>query len=337
MKLEILKNHSLQAYNTFGIDAKAESFVKVQNEAQLDAALEHLNDMPWVLGGGSNVLLTSDVVVPVVSNEIGGIEVIAESEDYVDIRIGGGVVWHDLVMWAVERGLGGIENLALIPGKVGAAPIQNIGAYGVELKDVFRRLEAVNLESREKLEFEHADCAFGYRDSVFKRHLRGRICITRIILRLTRINHNLNTKYGAIADTLQANGVENPTIRDVADAVIAIRSSKLPDPAQLGNAGSFFKNPVVDRSVVDTIRTTHPDVVSYPAGERLKVPAGWLIERCGWKGKRVGNVGCYAKQALVIVNHGGATGQEIFDFAMQVRESVRKEFGIDLEPEVNVV
>lgn len=337
MTVEVLKSFSLKHHNTFGIDVKADKLVKVNHEDQLGVVMTQFDQMPWILGGGSNVLLTGDITSPVILNEIDGVEIESVGADHAIVRVGGGVVWHDLVMWAVANDLGGIENLALIPGKVGAAPIQNIGAYGVELKDVFRGLEAVELETGERLDLDPEDCAFGYRDSVFKRAWRNKLFIARVKLRLTKHEHNLNISYGAIQQTLERAEVEIPSIQDVAEAVIAIRSSKLPDPSELGNAGSFFKNPVVDQSLFESLKKSYPDIVSYPADDGVKVPAGWLIERCGWKGKREGNVGCYAKQALVIVNYGGASGSEIFDFAMKVRQSVKDNFGVEIEPEVNVI
>ncbi|MDX1479510.1 MAG: UDP-N-acetylmuramate dehydrogenase, partial [Saprospiraceae bacterium] len=293
---------------------------------------------PFVLGGGSNLLLTRDIDQLVLLNEIGGIEVVRESSNFVDVRIGGGVVWHDFVQWAVDRQLGGVENLALIPGKVGAAPIQNIGAYGVELTSVFRGLEAMQLETRERAIFDHAQCRFGYRDSIFKRELKGKYCITTVTLRLSRAPHMIEDSYGAIRQTLQDQGIGQPGIAQIFEAVVAIRSSKLPDPAVLGNSGSFFKNPVVPEAQWRSIKHEWPDLVYYPDREGFyKIPAGWLIDQCGWKGKRIGNVGCYEKQALVIVNYGSASGQEVLDHAMRVRASVKERFGIELTPEVNIL
>lgn len=335
----IQQNTSLLPYNTFGIDARADHFTEVFNVQALQTALQSGIRPVLILGGGSNMLLTQDVPGLVIKNAIDGIQVIDSEANKARIKVGGGVVWHDLVLWAVEHGFGGIENLSLIPGTVGAAPVQNIGAYGVELKDVFEELEAVDLDNGEVKIFGRADCRFGYRDSVFKREFKGRFCITSVTLVLTVTNHHLNISYGDIQKTLEANGISGtPAIADISRAVIHIRSSKLPDPAKIGNCGSFFKNPETDRFVLESIRQTHPNVVFFdlPDG-RVKIPAGWLIEQCGWKGKRVGNTGCYEKQALVLVNHGGATGAEVKNLAFAIIDSVEKTFGIRLDPEVNIL
>ena len=334
----IQQNYSLRSLNTFGIDVNAHSFIEVHDEEQLREAVLNSERQPWILGGGSNILLTRDIDKLVVHNSIKGFEIISEDDERVELRIGGGEDWHDFVMRAVGHDLGGVENLALIPGRVGAAPIQNIGAYGIELKDVFIRLEAIDLSSGETSEFDGAQCAFGYRNSIFKREAKGKYCITRVVLSLSKRHHNINTSYGAIKSTLESNSIDVPTIEDVAKAVIAIRSSKLPDPAVLGNSGSFFKNPVVDHNTWERLNRENSNLVFYPdSGDTFKIPAGWLIDQCGWKGKRVGNVGCYEKQALVIVNYGGASGQEVLDHAMNVQASVREKFGVEIEPEVNIL
>lgn len=335
----IQPNASLLPYNTFGIDAKAENFTEITSVEDLQEAIRSGIRPVMVLGGGSNMLLTKDVQGLVIKNSIQGIQVLDKEDNTVLIKVGSGVVWHDLVLWTVEHGFGGIENLSLIPGTVGASPVQNIGAYGVELKDVFRELEAVDLENGEVHTFDRAACRFGYRDSVFKRQYKGRFCITSVTFALTLQNHHLNISYGDIKKTLESEGISGePTIADISRAVIHIRSSKLPDPAKIGNCGSFFKNPETDRFVLENIQRTHPQVIFYdlPDG-RVKIPAGWLIEQCGWKGKRVGNTGCYEKQALVLVNYGGATGEEVKNLAYAIIDSVEKTFGIRLEPEVNMV
>jgi len=266
-----------------------------------------------------------------------GITVESSDDESVIIKCGGGVVWHDLVLWAIEQGYGGIENLSLIPGTVGAAPIQNIGAYGVELKDVFIKLDGVRLATREHFTFTKKGCKFGYRDSIFKGRHKGEFIITQVYLKLSK-KPIVNTSYGAIAKVLAEKGIDMPTIKDVSDAVIAIRQSKLPDPAVIGNAGSFFKNPVISKSSFDKVIAEHPDMPSYPQDDgQVKVPAGWLIEQCGWKGKQVGNTGAHKNQALVLVNYGDATGEEVLALSEEIIKSVFLKFGIGLSREVNVI
>lgn len=336
--MHIAENTPLLPYNTFGIAASAHRFVEVRQRHELQA-LHRLGERPaLVIGGGSNLLLTGDVAGLTLKNSIQGITVVREFAHKVWVCVGGGENWHGFVTWAVAHGYGGVENLSLIPGTVGAAPIQNIGAYGVELKDVFLRLEAFDWESGKTRSFNRPDCRFGYRDSIFKREAKGRYTITQVYFSLQKRPHKVNLAYGDIRKTLEASGVAQPTIADVSSAVIAIRNSKLPNPAVIGNCGSFFKNPEVPRSVWEQIRVTHPAVPAFdlPDG-RVKIPAGWLIEQCGWKGKRVGNTGCYEKQALVLVNHGNATGAEVRQLAYDIIASVQQQFAIALEPEVNII
>lgn len=335
--MQITSERSLLPFNTFGIDVDAARFVSVETIDELQTALHSGIRPVMILGGGSNVVFTKKVEGLVIHNKIRGIEAVRTSGNTVWLKIGGGELWHDVVLHAVRHGLGGIENLSLIPGTMGAAPVQNIGAYGVELKDVFVSLEAVELDTGALLHFDAAQCRFGYRDSFFKREGKGRFCITAVTLALTSADHRINTSYGDIRRTLEQSGIASPDIADVSRAVVQIRSSKLPDPARIGNCGSFFKNPEADRGVLERIRATHPAVVFYdlPDG-RVKIPAGWLIEQCGWKGKRVGNTGCYEKQALVLVNYGGATGEEVKNLADAIIDSVRERFGVSLEPEVNI-
>lgn len=331
---------SLKDYNSFQIDAEAETLVRVKDVADAQAIVERFVDRPkFVLGGGSNCLLVdSPISKVIVKNEIKGIEVLDQQECFTTIKVGGGENWHQFVLWCVEKNLGGIENLSLIPGTVGAAPIQNIGAYGVELKDVFKQLEAVDLDTGELLRFNKEECQFGYRSSIFKTKLKGKVLITHVYLTLKHCGHTINTSYGAINGYLEKLGVEDPTIKDVSEAVIAIRNSKLPDPKQVGNAGSFFKNPEIPKDQFEDLKEMFPSIVHYPgSGGLIKVPAGWLIDQCGWKGKRFGEVGCYAQQALVIVNYGGATGQEVLEHAQRVSASVLETFGIQLTPEVNII
>ncbi len=336
--MKIQENVSLLPYNTFGIPARAAHFAEIHTSEELRSALRSGIRPVFILGGGSNVLFTGDPGGLVLKNAIRGIEVTRRFRNKVWVTAGGGVVWHDFVLYAVQNGFGGVENLSLIPGTVGAAPVQNIGAYGVELKDVFVGLRAVELATGKEYWFSRAACRFGYRDSMFKHEGKGRFCITSVTFSLTAVNHRINVSYGDIRKTLEANGVVQPTIADVSRAVVQIRSSKLPDPARIGNCGSFFKNPETDRAVLERIRADHPQVPHYdlPDG-RVKIPAGWLIEQCGWKGKRVGNTGAYEKQALVLVNYGGASGEEVKNLAYAIIASVEKVFGVRLEPEVNMV
>ena len=338
--MQVTENHSLKSLNTFGVDAHAQWFAEVSTVRELE---ELLSEPRWrsvpklALGGGSNILFTNDFDGLVIHNIIKGIEVVREETDFVLLRAGGGEGWHDLVMHAVERNWGGIENLSLIPGYVGAAPIQNIGAYGAELSEVFDSLEAVDLHSREMKQFSPSECRFGYRYSVFKGELKDRFMITAVTLRLYK-KPEVNTNYGAVKETLQKTGVTQPTIRDVSNAVINIRRSKLPDPAEIGNAGSFFKNPVVSEDIFTAIQAKYPDAPSYPQQNgQVKIPAGWLIEHAGWKGKRLGSVGMHERQALVLVNYGEATGAELHSHAMRVKQSVSEIFRIELEEEVRVV
>ena len=332
-------NISLTPYNTFGLDTKAATFIIIDSETQLVEVLNELkNKNVFILGGGSNILLRDHVKIPVLKNEIGGKEIIYGEDNTAILRAGAGENWHELVLWSLEQGLGGLENLSLIPGTVGAAPIQNIGAYGVELKDVFYELEAIELATAKKRTFKAAECSFGYRDSVFKNALKGLYFITHVRFRLTTSKHLINTSYGAIQAVLAEKQINDPTPKDVSEAVIGIRTSKLPDPAQIGNSGSFFKNPIISTEHFKQIEENYPSAPHYPLSEgQIKVPAGWLIECCGWKGKRVGDAGTYHKQALVIVNHGNATGQEIWALAQQIIQDVEKEFSIRLQAEVNVI
>lgn len=331
-------NISLQPYNTFGLAVKAKLLVRVTKVSCLqnvlaDAKLQ--KEERFILGGGSNILLTRNVDALVIKNELAGIEVVHEAADHVLVRSGAGVVWHQLVMHCIDRGFAGIENLSLIPGNVGASPMQNIGAYGVELKDVFHSLEAVEMTTGNVVSFSASDCQFGYRESVFKHALKGQFVITSVTLKLAK-QANVNTSYGAIEEELERLGISSPSIKDVSQAVINIRQSKLPDPKELGNSGSFFKNPVIPTMQYEELKAKHPSIPGYPSGNETKLAAGWLIEQCGWKGKVVGNTGSHAKQALVLVNYGEASGVEIFNLSEQIMKSVYDTFGVQLEREVNV-
>ncbi|MEZ0609280.1 UDP-N-acetylmuramate dehydrogenase [Fibrella sp. WM1] len=340
--LTVQRGVSLRPYTTFGIEAQANYFADLTSEADFETLrqLNELTDLPkLILGGGSNLLFTQNVNGLVLKLSLGGIEVIRQDEHHIYVRAGGGVIWHDLVMYCVANNYAGLENLSLIPGTVGAAPMQNIGAYGVEIEQVFDHLEAVHIETGEKRRFEHADCQFGYRESVFKHALKGQYIIASVTFRLDKVP-TFHTGYGAISETLAEMGITDDklTIRAISEAVIRIRRSKLPDPAEIGNAGSFFKNPEIDQAQFDQLKTTYPVLPGYPlASGRVKVPAGWLIEQAGWKGYRTGDAGVHAKQALVLVNYGNATGQEILDLAYRVRASVLETFGIEINPEVNII
>ncbi|NNF33484.1 MAG: UDP-N-acetylmuramate dehydrogenase [Saprospiraceae bacterium] len=327
---------SLKAYNTFGIDASCDRLIEINSEEELSEILPIPHKEVRVLGGGSNILLTGDLERKVLHNQIKGIKVLKENDSYVLVEVGGGHDWHQFVMWAVSHGYGGIENLSLIPGTVGAAPIQNIGAYGVEQSEFFVSLTMYDLTTGKDHILLEEDCRFGYRDSIFKGPLKGKCFITSVRYKLTK-KHELRMDYGAIKKKLVEKMIAYPTIRDVSEMVIEIRKSKLPDPRELGNSGSFFKNPIVTTSKFNRLIAEFPEMPHYSIDdETVKIPAGWLIDQLGWKGKRIGDVGTYEKQALVLVNHGKATGGELWDFAKMIIQEVEDHYGIVLIPEVNV-
>lgn len=330
---------SLKPFNTFGIEAKARYFTRVESISALKEALLDKNcKEKFILGGGSNMLLTSDLDAHVIHLAFKGKDIIWEDESMVHLKVQAGENWHDFVQWTLKQNYGGIENLSLIPGNVGAAPIQNIGAYGVELKDVFIGCEAMDTTTGTIKKFTKKACNFGYRESVFKNTYKGKYVITSVTFCLTKKNHKIHTSYGAIETALAANGITNPTIQDVSKAVISIRESKLPNPAQIGNSGSFFKNPVVSIAVFNDIVKKYPDMPHYHVSEEsIKIPAGWLIEQCGFKGKRYGDAGVHDKQALVLVNYGSASGKEILELAKKIQEKVKQVFQIDIETEVNII
>lgn len=334
----IKENISLQAHNTFGLDVKAKRFTSFNSIDSLSSLLKQNKDEDlFILGGGSNVLLTKDVSALVLKNELKGIEIISDSEETTLVKAMAGEVWHDFVMFAVKEGLGGIENLSLIPGSVGAAPMQNIGAYGREIKDVFHSLEAIEISTGLVKTFTAEQCNFGYRESVFKRSLKGQYVILSMTLKLSR-NPKLNTSYGAIEQRLAEMGVDNPSIKDVSDAVIYIRQTKLPDPNKIGNSGSFFKNPVISKSEFVTLQAKFPEVANYPVDDNhVKIAAGWLIDQAGWKGKTLGNYGVHKNQALVLVNYGGAKGKDIYQLSEDIMTNIKEIYGIQLEREVNVI
>lgn len=337
----IRKDHSLKSLNTFAMDVSSKLFAEVRKVSELDQLKEFrdFEDQPWeVLGGGSNILYTGDRLRPVVKISIPGVRVYSGPGNDVLLKVGGGVVWHDLVMWSLENKVYGLENLSLIPGQVGAAPIQNIGAYGVELKDVFETLEAYQISSGNVVTMDAYDCGFGYRSSVFKSYEKGKYIITSVTFRLSR-TPQINIDYGDIKNTLLDKGIRNPTPMDISKAVIDIRTRKLPDPMALPNAGSFFKNPEIPRSEFETLRESHPNLPGYPSTDsnKIKIAAGWLIDSLGWKGFRENDVGVHKDQALVLVNYGQATGQEIVDLSIKIQSSVQEKYGIQLEPEVNIM
>lgn len=336
--MQVLENFPLKDLNTFGVAANARYYAAFDSLASLNAILREFSRQPLlILGGGSNVLLTKDFDGLVLKNEIRGTTVVAEDDEFVFVKAGAGENWHQFVLHTIDQGWGGLENLSLIPGCVGASPMQNIGAYGVEIKDVFEQLTAFHLTERSNYAFRAQACEFGYRESVFKRKYKGQFVIADVTFKL-RKQPVLNTSYGAIASELKARGIEHPTIRDVSDVVISIRQSKLPDPKETGNAGSFFKNPSVTIPRFDALKKKYPDIVAYlnPDGT-MKLAAGWLIEQAGWKGYRLGDAGVHARQALVLVNHGHATGAEIVALSEKIIASIREKFGVELEREVNIV
>ncbi len=330
---------SLKPYNTFGLDVQTRAFAEVNSLASLKEAIaESPEEQFMFLGGGSNVLFCKDYEGLVIKNSIKGIHIVSEDDQHVTLKVYSGEGWHDLVMHCVERNWGGIENLSLIPGTVGAAPMQNIGAYGVELEKVFIELEALNLHTFELHTFNKISCAFGYRESVFKRQLKGQYFIYSVTIRLDK-QPKISIEYGDIQQVITDKGIalSEASIKDVSDAVIQIRSSKLPDPKVLGNSGSFFKNPVITKEKFEQLQQQYPGIKGFPNDHGVKVPAAWLIEQCGWKGKRVGETGAHAKQALVLVNYGNASGNEVYQMALTIIQSVKDTFGIQLEPEVNII
>ncbi|WP_426431211.1 UDP-N-acetylmuramate dehydrogenase [Winogradskyella sp. HB-48] len=332
-------NVSLQPFNTFGLNAKAKSYCNITDETVLTEVLKTKKNQPlFILGGGSNMLLTKDIEALVLHISLRGIEVVNQTNNTVLVKAKAGENWHQFVLWCLEHNYGGIENLSLIPGNVGTSPIQNIGAYGKELKDVFESCEAISVKDQEKRIFTKSDCKFGYRESVFKQELKDEYIITSVTFKLTKSNHILHTDYGAIKQQLEAFNITEPTIKDVSNAVIAIRQSKLPDPKEIGNSGSFFKNPVISMNQFKKLQANFPEVPSYKVSDDLvKVPAGWLIEQAGFKGKRFNDYGVHNKQALVLVNYGNAKGSDIYKLAQLIQITIKRIFDISIETEVNII
>ncbi|MBU2927464.1 UDP-N-acetylmuramate dehydrogenase [Winogradskyella psychrotolerans] len=337
--MTIINNASLKPFNTFGIDAKAQSYCDISTIENLISVLKDYHASPlFILGGGSNMLLTKDIEALVLHINLKGIEVISETDHSVIVKAMAGENWHNFVVWCLEHNYGGIENLSLIPGNIGTAPIQNIGAYGVELKDVFVSCEAIKIDDQSVKTFSKEDANFGYRESIFKQDLKDQYIITSVNLELSKTKHQLYTDYGVIRNELDANGITAPTIQDISKAVITIRQTKLPDPKEIGNSGSFFKNPIISAKEFSELECNFPDVPSYKiSDDAIKVPAGWLIEKAGFKGKRFNDYGVHKKQALVLVNYGNASGKEIFELAQLIQKTVKRLFNISIETEVNII
>ena len=335
------ENVDLKPFNTFHLSASARHFVTVGTLSEIQKVIQSplfRDNKTLILGGGSNILLTGDFAGLVIKNELKGISILKEDDDRITLKVGSGENWHAFVMHCVDNGWGGIENLSLIPGTVGAAPMQNIGAYGVEIRNTLVSVDTVDLSDGSTRVFSNDDCRFGYRESIFKNELKNKYFISSVTLRLTKRNHSINIRYGAIREILQQHQTGPVTIKAVSEAVIHIRRSKLPDPDVIGNAGSFFKNPSINAEKYDSLKNEYSDMPSFPGEDGLiKVPAGWLIEQCGWKGKSFDHIGVHKDQALVLVNYGGGSGDQLWDLAMRIRESVNQKFGIILNPEVNVI
>ncbi len=338
--MKILNNISLKPYNSFGIEVNAKYFVDFTTTDEISEILNHVqkNNIPFlIIGGGSNILFTKDFDGIVIKNNLKSIELIKEDDEYYFVKAAAGEVWHHLVLYCIENNFSGIENLSLIPGSVGAAPLQNIGAYGVELKNVFYELEALNIHSKVVETFSVDDCAFDYRESIFKTHLQNQYIILNITIKLKK-QPQFNIDYGAIKEELEKMNCTNLSAKAISQAVINIRTSKLPNPSEIGNTGSFFKNPIVSESFCHELKKEFPTIPIYTSkNNQFKIAAGWLIEQCGWKGYRKDDYGCHKKQALVLVNYGNASGKEIFDLSTAIKESVCQKFRIELEREVNIV
>ena len=337
--MTIQHHFSLKKYNTFGIEAKAKQFVAVHTVDELKTVLsENQNQQKFILGGGSNMLLTQDVEALVIHVDLKGKRILKEDDDFVWVESMAGENWHEFVLWTIDQNFGGLENMSLIPGNVGTTPVQNIGAYGTEIKDTFVSCEAVNIATQNLKIFNKEECKFGYRESIFKQEAKDQFVITSVVFKLTKRNHKINISYGDITKELEKQNVVTPTLKDVSNAVIAIRQSKLPDPKELGNSGSFFKNPVISRTHFLEVQQKFPEIKFFEVSPtEVKVPAGWLIEQAGYKGFRRGDAGVHKNQALVLVNYGEASGQEILALSKEVQQAVLDKYGIAIEAEVNVI
>jgi UDP-N-acetylmuramate dehydrogenase len=337
--MQLKSNFSLKEYNTFGIEAKAKQFVAVHTVDELKMVLEnHASETKFILGGGSNMLLTQDIDALVIHIDLKGKKILKEDADFVWIESQAGENWHELVRWTIDEDFGGLENMSLIPGNVGTTPVQNIGAYGTEIKDTFVSCDAMEISSQKMKTFSREECRFGYRESIFKNEAKGQFIITSVVFKLTKRNHNLSVDYGDIKAELAKNNIKNPTIKAVSNAVIAIRNSKLPNPKDLGNSGSFFKNPIISREQFLKVQALFPDVKYFTVSDsEVKIPAGWLIEHAGLKGYRNNDAGVHKNQALVLVNYGNATGKEVLELSKYVQKTVFDKYGIAIEAEVNVI
>ena len=332
-------NFSLKSFNTFGIEAKAKNFVAVHSLDELKTVLaEHAAEPKFILGGGSNMLLTQDIEALVIHIDLKGKRIVKEDDNFVWVESMAGENWHEFVLWTIDQNFGGLENMSLIPGNVGTTPVQNIGAYGTEIKDTFVSCDAMKIDDQTMRTFSKEDCRFGYRESIFKQEAKNQYIITSVVFKLTKRNHKINTSYGDITKELALQNVTVPTLKDVSNAVIAIRQSKLPDPKVLGNSGSFFKNPVISRSHFEKVQAQFPEIKFFEVSPtEVKVPAGWLIEQAGYKGFRKGDAGVHKNQALVLVNYGSATGQDILALSREVQQAVFDKYSIAIEAEVNVI
>jgi UDP-N-acetylmuramate dehydrogenase len=337
--MQMQSNFSLKSFNTFGIEAKAKNFVAVHSLDELKTVLaEHTAEPKFILGGGSNMLLTQDIEALVIHIDLKGKRILKEDDDFVWVESMAGENWHEFVLWTIDQNFGGLENMSLIPGNVGTTPVQNIGAYGTEIKDTFVSCDAMKIDDQTMRTFSKEDCRFGYRESIFKQEAKNQYIITSVVFKLTKRNHNINTSYGDITKELAEKNVTVPTLKDVSNAVIAIRQSKLPDPKVLGNSGSFFKNPVISRSHFEKVQAQFPEIKFFEVSPtEVKVPAGWLIEQAGYKGFRKGDAGVHKNQALVLVNYGSATGQDILALSREVQQAVFDKYSIAIEAEVNVI
>jgi len=337
--MHIEEHKSLKTHNTFSIDCRARYFVSIQSINDLKEVLQSkVHSKIFILGGGSNILLTQDIDALVIHINLKGIEIISENKNTISLKVMAGENWHDFVKYCINHNYGGLENLSLIPGNVGTAPIQNIGAYGVELEDVFNSCNTISLNNHSEKQFTKEECKFGYRNSIFKNEEKGAFIITSVIFNLTKTNHNISIGYGAIKEQLNNLQIENPTLKEISEAVIQIRQSKLPDPKKLGNCGSFFKNPIINDIEFKQFHNNYPQAPYYKiSNSEYKIPAGWLIEQSGFKGKRIGDAGVHKKQALVLVNYGNTTGKEIVSLSKKIQTKVKEDFGISITPEVSII